>query len=135
MTLGLEFGPDRTPNWQVSVVSFDIDGTLAAGDPPGLIGKDDLLTIVGLGCVIGSASDNPVRSQKYVWSTIGIEPTFTVLKHRLAHVRSITFGLEYWHVGDGEFDAHVAMTSHFGYLQPREFLDLLRPYTLASESF
>ena len=41
----------------VKLISFDIDGTLEAGDPPGPITMDMVRTIKALGYVIGSGSD------------------------------------------------------------------------------
>src|SRR6266566_8855418 len=41
----------------VKLISFDIDGTLEVGDPPGLITMEMVRQAKHLGCLIGSCSD------------------------------------------------------------------------------
>jgi hypothetical protein len=44
----------------VKRISFDIDGTLEVGEPPGLITMDMVRAINALGYVIGSGFDRPL---------------------------------------------------------------------------
>ena len=46
-----------------TVVSFDIDGTLEIGDPPGIITIDAVRAARRLGYVVGSCSDRPLAHQ------------------------------------------------------------------------
>ena len=73
---------------QRTLVSFDIDGTLEVGDPPGIITIALVKAAQSLGYVIGSCSDRPISYQQEMWETLRIVPDFTVLKHRLEDVRA-----------------------------------------------
>ena len=46
------------------LVSFDIDGTLETGDPPGPITMEMVGMAQAQGCIIGSCSDRPLPSQR-----------------------------------------------------------------------
>ena len=59
-----------------TLVSFDIDGTLEHGDPPGPITTGFVHLAREQGCLIGSASDRTLREQHDVWAAIGLEPDF-----------------------------------------------------------
>ena len=52
--------------WKRSIInrliSFDIDGTLEIGDPPGLIPLDAVRRAIALGFVVGSCSDRPLQN-------------------------------------------------------------------------
>jgi hypothetical protein len=89
-----------------SLISFDIDGTLEVGDPPGLVSVEMLRECKRLGYLIGSCSDRPLSYQRQLWERLGIEVDFTVLKHRLADVKSQLSAEAYFHVGDSDLD-HV----------------------------
>ena len=65
------------------LISFDIDGTLETGDPPGPITFEMVRRARERGCVIGSCSDRPRSSQRGIWSAAEIEVDFVSLKHRL----------------------------------------------------
>jgi len=67
-----------------TVVSFDIDGTLEIGDPPGIITIGAVRAARRLGYVVGSCSDRPLAHQHRLWQRLELSPDFTVLKHRLA---------------------------------------------------
>ena len=102
--------PDRVPK----LVSFDIDGTLEVGDPPGIVAIALVRQLQGLGYVIGSCSDRPVSYQQQLWAGLGIEPDFTVLKHCLADVRAqFTAAEAYYHIGDTDVDHHFAQRAGF----------------------
>ena len=46
------------------LISFDIDGTLEVGDPPGYITIARVRQALGLGYIVGSCSDWPVSRQQ-----------------------------------------------------------------------
>ena len=98
-----------------TLVSFDIDGTLEVGDPPGIVTIAMVRQAKRLGYLIGSCSDRPVRFQHELWERLRINVDFTVLKHRLADVRALFLGATYYHIGDTETDHAVASSagSHF----------------------
>ena len=54
------------------LISFDIDGTLETGDPPGRVTMEMVRRAQELGYIIGSASDRPVPVQKSIWEKHGI---------------------------------------------------------------
>ncbi len=99
------------------LVSFDIDGTLAMGDPPGFITMDMVRLVHALGYRIGSASDRSVRDQQRLWAAQGISVDFTVLKHRLADVKTQFLATVYYHIGDTALDAYYATQAGFAFLQ------------------
>ncbi len=104
------------------VVSFDIDGTLESGGPPGAVTRAHVLHQRELGHLIGSASDRTVTDQRRIWQALEIEPDFVVLKHRIAEVREMfPTVVEFWHVGDGRMDMYFAKEAGFTYFEPGEF--------------
>ena len=68
----------------VTLVSFDIDGTLEVGDPPGIVSIALVKTAKRLGYLVGSCSDRPISHQQSLWERLKIAVDFTVLKHELA---------------------------------------------------
>ena len=98
------------------LISFDIDGTLEVGDPPGAISMEMVRRLRGLGYLIGSCSDRTVSEQQRIWRDEGIEVDFTVLKHRLASVKEQFAAEEYHHVGDTETDRRAALEAGFSFL-------------------
>ena len=56
------------------LVSFDIDGTMEFGEPPGPVPASVVRDLVARGYVIGVASDWPRSSQQPLWARHGIEP-------------------------------------------------------------
>jgi hypothetical protein len=72
----------------VQRIGFDVDRTLEAGAPPGLITVDMVRAINALGDVIGSGSDRPLSSQRHRRERHHIVVDFTALKHRLAAVKA-----------------------------------------------
>jgi hypothetical protein len=95
------------------LVSFDIDGTLEVGDPPGRITMAMVQSIQEMGCIIGSASDKPISAQKLIWEEHGIDVQFTVNKHMLDLVRSRFQADAYHHIGDTNMDEYYAVLHGF----------------------
>ena len=95
------------------LISFDIDGTLEVGEPPGLISVEMLRQVKRRGYMIGSCSDRPVSYQQRMWQRLEIAADFTVLKHRLAELKT-TFPAEgYYHIGDTDVDRLFASEAGF----------------------
>ena len=99
------------------LVSFDIDGTLEVGDPPGIVTIAMVQHARRLGYLIGSCSDRTINYQQTLWSRLGIAPDFTVLKHRLADVKERFAAQAYYHIGDTEVDHHAASGAGFRFLK------------------
>ncbi len=98
------------------LISFDIDGTLEVGDPPGGITMDLVRQVQGLGYLIGSCSDRTVSEQQRIWVNHGISVEFTVLKHRLNDVKEQFSAEEYYHIGDTEADRRASLQAGFDFL-------------------
>lgn len=98
------------------LLSFDIDGTLEIGDPPGIISIALVKRARELGYLIGSCSDRPISFQEAMWGRLGVIPDFTVLKHRLGDLKIRFAAAAYYHVGDTDTDAHVAGLAGFVFL-------------------
>lgn len=101
----------------VTLVSFDIDGTLEIGEPPGIVPIALVREAKRLGYVIGSCSDRPVSFQQNLWERLSIAVDFTVLKHRLPDVREQFAAAVYYHIGDTEVDAFYASAAGFSFLR------------------
>ena len=98
------------------LISFDIDGTLEVGDPPGLVTMDMVRDFKELGFVIGSCSDRPISHQDRLWEEHSIDADFTVLKQNLDDVKA-RFSVDvYYHVGDTEMDRYFADRSGFRFI-------------------
>jgi hypothetical protein len=102
---------------RVTLVSFDIDGTLEIGDPPGIITVGAVQAARRLGYVVGTCSDRPVAHQRQLWVRLALDPDFTVLKHRLAEVKASFAATAYYHIGDTEVDEHFAGLAGFRFLR------------------
>ena len=87
------------------LISFDIDGTLEVGDPPGIITLDMVRKAKELGFWVGSCSDRTISTQQRMWRDSGISVDFTVLKHQ-----------EYYHIGDTDLDRHYSERAGFSFL-------------------
>ncbi len=101
----------------ITLVSFDIDGTLEIGEPPGIVPIELVRTAKRRGYLIGSCSDRPIAFQQALWERLGIAADFTVLKHRLADVRARFAATAYYHVGDTDLDARYALDAGFRFLR------------------
>jgi hypothetical protein len=98
------------------LISFDIDGTLEVGDPPGCITMHMVRRAKELGYIIGSCSDRMVSNQQRIWREHGILVEFTVLKHQLDLVKAQFPAEEYYHIGDTDLDRRAAARAGFEYL-------------------
>ena len=107
------------------LISFDIDGTLEVGDPPGCITMARVREALALGYIIGSCSDRTVSDQRRIWSEHGIAVSFTVLKHQLDRVRAEFAAEQYYHIGDTNMDRHYAERNGFEYFYPDTSADHL----------
>jgi len=100
-----------------TLVSFDIDGTLECGQPPGVVPLALVTTAKRLGYLVGSCSDRPLAYQGALWSALGIAVDFTVLKHRLADLKTRFAATAYYHIGDADADARYASDAGFRFLR------------------
>lgn len=107
------------------LISFDIDGTLEVGDPPGYITIERVRQALELGYIVGSCSDRPVSHQQRLWLEHGIAVAFTVLKHQLDLVKAEFSAEEYFHIGDTNMDKHYAERAGFAFLYPDSSVDRL----------
>lgn len=99
------------------LISFDIDGTLEVGEPPGFIPMEVVRTAQRLGYLVGSCSDRPISIQERIWKEHGIAVDFTVLKQNLADVMA-RFSVDvYYHVGDTETDRFYADRAGFRFIE------------------
>jgi predicted mannosyl-3-phosphoglycerate phosphatase (HAD superfamily) len=95
------------------LVSFDIDGTLEVGDPPGPITLDTVRRAKAMGYVVGSCSDRTHREQRLLWKHHDIEVDFVSLKHELSVIRLDAECERNVHVGDSTVDEHYAGIAGF----------------------
>ena len=102
------------------LVSFDIDGTLEIGDPPGEVTLDSVRRALRLGYVVGSCSDRPLSVQQRLWAAADIEVHFTVLKQQLSEVRARFLVDHYVHVGDTPIDRMMALEAGFDFVHVAE---------------
>ena len=101
----------------ITLVSFDIDGTLEVGEPPGIVTIDLVRLAKRLGYVIGSCSDRPLSHQQEMWERLRIAADFTVLKHRLDEVKTRFAAAAYYHIGDTDTDDYYATAAGFRFLK------------------
>jgi len=95
------------------LVSFDIDGTMEAGEPPGPVTFAMVAEAKSRGYVVGSASDRTLSEQRAMWATAGIEVDFVCHKHRLAE-HTAQFGCRRMlHIGDTSTDEYYARLAGF----------------------
>jgi hypothetical protein len=95
------------------LVSFDIDGTLEIGDPPGPIPLSAVRRVRERGYTIGSASDRTRGDQETMWATHRIEVDFVGGKHHLPEVRARFECRRYVHIGDSLVDELYAAQAGF----------------------
>ena len=98
------------------LISFDIDGTLEFGDPPGILTVEMVRTAQEIGYIVGSCSDRTVANQKRLWAEHSITVAFTVLKHQLAEVKSRFSAEAYYHIGDSDMDEYYSGKAGFLFL-------------------
>ena len=99
-----------------NLISFDIDGTLEVGDPPGSITLEMVRRAKGLGYIIGSCSDRTLSTQQRIWRDNDIKVDFTVLKHQLDRVKGLFKAETYYHIGDTDMDRYFADQAGFHFL-------------------
>jgi hypothetical protein len=97
------------------VLSFDIDGTLELGDPPGGITMEMVRQAQALGYVIGSCSDRPLSAQRAMWERCGIAASFVAVKPQLGNVRETITAEAYYHIGDTDVDHYYARLAGFDF--------------------
>ena len=107
------------------LISFDIDGTLEVGDPPGCITMEMVRQAKVLGYIIGSCSDRTVTNQQRIWRDHEIAVEFTVLKHQLEEVKASIPADAYCHIGDTDMDRFYALKAGFSYYFPDASIDPL----------
>ena len=102
---------------RLTLVSFDIDGTLEVGEPPGIVSIAQVRQAKQLGYLIGSCSDRPIGYQEALWARLAIAVDFTVLKHRLADIKTRFTAASYYHIGDTDIDEFFATGAGFRFLK------------------
>lgn len=107
------------------LISFDIDGTLEVGDPPGYITMEMVRRAQTLGYIIGSCSDRTLSNQRRIWVEHNIAVAFTVLKHQLDTVKAEFSAERYFHIGDTNVDRHYAERAGFEFFYPDTSIDHL----------
>ena len=98
------------------LVSFDIDGTMEFGEPPGPVPAAVARELFERGYIVGVASDWPRSSQAPLWARHGMEPHFVGGKHHLHEVRAEFEADHYIHVGDTDVDARYAKLAGFAFI-------------------
>ena len=107
------------------LISFDIDGTLEIGDPPGVLTMDMVRTVQKKGFLIGSCSDRPISGQRAIWERHGISVHFAVSKQMLPDVMAQFEADVYYHIGDREdLDRQYALAAGFEFLWPHEAIKM-----------
>ena len=105
----------------VILISFDIDGTLEVGDPPGILTMEMVRRAQAKGVVIGSCSDRPISAQRAIWAQHNIAIDFAVGKLMLPDVKAQFVADVYYHIGDREdLDRKYALEAGFEFLWPHE---------------
>ena len=99
------------------LVSFDIDGTLEVGQPPGVVSIALVRRAQQLGYLVGSCSDRPLSYQQAMWERARIVADFTALKHRLDEVKARFAAAAYYHIGDTDLDQFYATAAGFRFLR------------------
>ena len=102
------------------LVSFDIDGTLSAGDPPGPITFAHVAEAKSRGYIIGSSSDRTLSEQAQIWRSGGIEVDFMCNKHRMIETTAHFQVTRRLHIGDTNSDEYYAKLAGFEFLYVTE---------------
>ena len=105
------------------LISFDIDGTLEEGDPPGVLTIEFVREAKRDGFIVGSCSDRPISAQRAMWERHGIDVDFAVSKQMLVDLKAQFPADVYYHIGDREdLDKRPAEQAGFKFLWPDEAL-------------
>ena len=116
----------------VILISFDIDGTLEIGDPPGILTMNLVRRTQAKGFLIGSCSDRPMSGQQAIWDQHNIPVDFVVSKQMLPDVKARFQADVYYHIGDREdLDKKYALEAGFEFLWPHEAI--LEPWLLLDD--
>ena len=108
----------------VILISFDIDGTLEVGDPPGILSMDMVRRAHEKGMLVGSCSDRTMSGQQAIWDSHNIPVDFVVSKQMLPEVKGRFPADVYYHIGDREdLDKRYALEAGFEFLWPDEALE------------
>ena len=107
----------------MTLISFDIDGTMVFGSPPGTITLDAVRRAKKLGCIVGSASDRPISNQIQLWAEHNVEVDFVSLKHRLDEIKERFDATRHVHIGDTEMDKYFAAQAGFDFYFVHELPD------------
>lgn len=99
------------------LISFDIDGTLEVGEPPGSVAIEFVRTAQRSGSIIGSCSDRPISHQRRIWERLNVDVDFTALKDRLDEVKARFHADSYTHVGDTDVDERFAEEAGFDFIR------------------
>ena len=102
------------------LISFDIDGTLEFGDPPGGITVKMVRRAQELGFLIGSCSDRFPSAQRALWEARDIKVDFVAAKHMLPDIRARFVAVRYLHIGDRDIDQQLAEKAGFEFLWDHE---------------
>lgn len=102
------------------LISFDIDGTMEFGDPPGGITVEMVRRAQEHGFLIGSCSDRFISAQQALWEAHNIKVDFVAAKHMLADVKARLEADRYLHIGDRDTDQQVAAQAGFDFLWDHE---------------
>ncbi len=109
----------------VILISFDIDGTLEVGDPPGVLTMAMVRRAQQKGFLIGSCSDRPLSGQRVIWEQHNIPVDFVSSKHMLPEVKAKFEADVYYHIGDREdLDKRPALEAGFEFLWPEEAITM-----------
>jgi hypothetical protein len=101
----------------VVLVSFDIDGTMQFGNPPGPVTVEFVRMVAGRGHVVGSASDRTRSDQTSLWEQHQVAVAFVGGKHHLHEVRAQFGDVDHYvHIGDTDVDAHYARAAGFDFI-------------------
>lgn len=114
------------------LISFDIDGTLEVGDPPGVLTMNMVKRAQDKGFLIGSCSDRPISAQRAIWGQHNIPIDFAVGKMMLPDVKVKFEADVYYHIGDREdLDKRYALDAGFEFLWPHEAI--MQPWFLPND--
>lgn len=104
----------------MALVSFDIDGTLETGDPPGPVTLGIVRLAQERGHVVGSASDRTVAFQRGMWTEHAIDVDFIGHKHHLSELIKPFDCERLIHIGDTDVDRHYALLAGFEFVHVSE---------------
>lgn len=102
------------------LVSFDIDGTLETGDPPGPLLIEAARRAKQLGYIVGSSSDRTLSEQQAMWGQVGFAYDFVCRKHEMTRLVSEFACDRYVHIGDTSHDEECATAAGFEFIFTEE---------------